>query len=166
MLTFFKIFFIKDLPIDLYINIRYEEERWKDLVYKKVRLGMYEISTYGRVRNKYTGKIMSQCASEKGYMMVSLMKENENRNKIYKVHRLVAYNFLYADNWDEITVNHISGDKTDNSIYNLELISHAENVKHAYDTGLIIPKRGELNGSSKITEEIAVEICRCIKKEY
>ena len=146
----------------LYINIKYDEEKWVDLVYKKIKKDMYEISTYGRIKNKHTGKILSQCPSEKGYMMVKLMTDGKKNNKTYKVHRLVAYTFLYEDNWDELTVNHINGDKTDNSIYNLELISHADNVKHAYDIGLMKPLRGELNGSSKITEEIARDICICI----
>lgn len=146
----------------LYINIKYDEEKWVDLVYKKIKKNMYEISTYGRIKNKHTGKILSQCPSEKGYMMVNLMTDAKRNNKTYKVHRLVAYTFLYEDNWDELTVNHINGDKTDNSIYNLELITFSENIKHSYATGLNIARKGELNGMCKITEEIANDICVCI----
>lgn len=51
------------------------------------------------------------------------------------VHRLVAKTFL-EDFKEELTINHINGDKMDNRPENLECISASENTKHAWETGL------------------------------
>ena len=58
-----------------------------------------------------------------------------NKNN-YLVHRLVAETFI--PNPHNLTeVNHINGDNTDNRVCNLEWSSHTDNVRHAWDTGLI-----------------------------
>jgi hypothetical protein len=38
---------------------------------------------------------------------------------------------------DGLEINHINGVKDDNRISNLEAVTHAENMKHAYTTGLM-----------------------------
>ena len=51
------------------------------------------------------------------------------------VHRLVAETFI-PNPHNLAQVNHINGDKTDNSVSNLEWMSHADNLTHAHKTGL------------------------------
>lgn len=61
------------------------------------------------------------------------------RVKVY-VHRLVAEAFIpNPDNLPE--VNHIDGNRSNNAVHNLEWVSHADNMRHAYATGLN-PGRG------------------------
>lgn len=71
----------------------------------------------------------SKC--EVGYMHVEI-------NRVQKrVHRLVLEAFRTQDPTPEQNlVNHISGKKHENALSNLEYVSHAENMQHAYRTNL------------------------------
>lgn len=70
------------------------------------------------------------CYTNDGYQMV-----NASRPPQY-VHRLVAETWIDNPNHYE-QVNHINGDKDDNRVENLEWVTHSENMRHAYRTGLL-----------------------------
>ena len=72
-----------------------------------------------------------------GYLQVNLFN-GEKMVKKY-VHRMVAITFL--GDKSNMEVNHIDGDKTNNNLWNLEWVTHRENMQHAVDTGLFIPNR-------------------------
>jgi DNA-binding XRE family transcriptional regulator len=57
-------------------------------------------------------------------------------------------------------VNHIDGDRRNNSVDNLEWVTHAENMRHAYEHGDLDPPSlsGEENPNSKLTREEANQI--------
>ena len=55
--------------------------------------------------------------------------------KSWAVHRLVLEVFK-PDRELSLHCNHIDGDKTNNSLNNLEWISNIENQRHAWKTGL------------------------------
>lgn len=115
-------------------------EIWKDIPKYE---GLYQVSNTGKVKSisHYTrnstknsfrltkGRILAQYKMPNGYMQVQLSK-NELREKYY-VHRLVADVFL--DNKDNLSdVNHIDGDKNNNSVNNLEWCSHKDNQVHMF----------------------------------
>ena len=87
----------------------------------------------------------------------------------YKIHKMIALAF-YGERDKGQTVNHKNGQKNDNRPENLEYCSISENVKHGYDTGLIRPKRGELNGMAKLKEsevkEIREYVAGCGRQRY
>lgn len=102
--------------------------------------GVYEISSLGRVRRVVScmggtaGTILRPWISGAGYLYVGLRLPG--RRKRVGVHRLVAVAFLGQPTPERPEVNHLDGDKTNNAVGNLEWVSHGENHKHAYRTGL------------------------------
>ena len=109
-----------------------DQESWskiKDLEYTK-----YLISTYGNIKNTETGYILEK-NYKSGYPTVLIT--HEGISKTYKVHRLVGKTFL--PNYDDkLVINHIDGDKANSKLSNLECISQSENMRHAYNTGLLV----------------------------
>jgi hypothetical protein len=66
---------------------------------------------------------------------------------MYKVHRLVAETFIPNSN-NKNQINHIDGNKLNNSINNLEWCTASENIKHAFKIGLKKQKIGKENPRS------------------
>lgn len=77
--------------------------------------------------------------------------------KQYYVHRLVALAFILNPD-SKPQVNHIDGDKTNNSASNLEWVTVKENNEHARAAGMYPP-----GWNAKVTNEQVVEIRRLYK---
>lgn len=116
--------------------------------------GNYIVYENGRVYSKITKRFLNPTLSPSGYLTYS--------NNLGTVHRLVAKSFI-SEIPEGMVVNHKDGNKLNNSVDNLEIITHSENVIHAYRNGLIAPLNGEKNHRSKITNEQYVEIAKCFK---
>jgi len=132
------------------------KEIWKDIPNYE---GLYQMSNLGRVKSLKFGKekIIKPQENSRGYIQVGLCKEGER--KFFKVHRLVMLLFVGAS---DLQVNHINGIKTDNRLENLEYCTGSQNMKHAFNTGLKIPAKGEKHGNAKLT---AIEVKK-IKYEH
>lgn len=101
--------------------------------------GEYQISNLGRVKsfkyNKSKGMILKLCEINSGYLLVDLMKNGVRERKL--IHRLVAKAFVHNDDKEnKIVVNHIDGNKRNNTCTNLEWTTYSENSIHAFSTGL------------------------------
>lgn len=106
------------------------EEIWKPIDYQGI-IYHYEVSTWGRVRNKTTKHILAERISTHGYLEVHLC--HEGTDKFIKIHRLVANAFIpNPDNLPE--VDHINGNKLDNRVENLQWITHQANIDKADHT--------------------------------
>lgn len=93
-------------------------------------------------------RILKQNTLPNGYKCVHLCINGESYPKY--VHRLVAEAFIPRED-ETLVINHIDGNKANNSVNNLEWVTYSENNQHAYDTGL--HKRGEKHYKAKLTLE-------------
>ncbi|MDV3943630.1 hypothetical protein CMT69_01605 [Elizabethkingia anophelis] len=73
------------------------------------------------------GKNIKSCIASNGYSVVNI------KSKTNYVHRLV-YEAFNGEIEDGMTINHINGNKQDNSISNLEKVTYSENHLHAFNT--------------------------------
>jgi len=141
------------------------QETWKEIPGFE---GYYEANNLGIIRSidrvvpngrygtvKAKSKILKPALSQDGYLRCALSKER--KLKSFPVHRLVCMAF-YGLVPNGMEINHKDGNKINNCIDNLEYITHKQNIQHAFDNKLMLPKRGELNGMSKVTEADVIEI--------
>ena len=127
-------------------------ERWKDIVGYEC---LYRVSDKGEVKSLGKGKSTNPMHSiekpvtkkmKNGYYQVKLFRDGERKH--FSVHRLVAAAFV--ENTQSFPqVNHIDGVKTNNCSTNLEWVTASQNVKHSFDVGLAVAKRGKDNKQSK-----------------
>lgn len=118
----------------------------------------YEISIDGVIRNTANKRVKSQYINSMGYRMISI--SYANKSKPERVHRLLAETFLPNPSGLPC-VNHIDGNKLNNSLENLEWCTHDENMKHAFQTGLA-NNSGTRNGMAKLNPDKAREIKRML----
>ena len=94
----------------------------------------YLISANGEVFSEYKNIFFKYSTTQHGYSSVTL---SVNGKKIMKyIHRLVAEYYLGFQEKGGRVINHIDGNKQNNNISNLEIISSSENLLHAYKMGL------------------------------
>lgn len=138
-------------------------------VWRPFRSGLYEASSYGRVRRAkqgkrgvrttgrtHVGKILSQWLDVDGYLKCSLTSERPTSCGFY-VHAVVAEAF-HGVRPARLQVNHRDGLKINNRPENLEYVTSAENLAHATRLGL--KARGERNRHAKLTTAQVLEIRR------
>lgn len=120
----------------------------------------YVVNNYGEIyRIKSSGKlkIMKQQVDIDGYFTVVLHLNGVAYFR--RVNRLVAQAFIdNPENKPE--VNHIDGNKQNNTIENLEWVTTQENIIHAWKHELAHANSGEKHPNSKYTEKDVRKVCK------
>lgn len=78
-------------------------------------------------------------------------------SKLCKCHRIIAQHFIENPN-NLPQVNHVDGNKLNNSIHNLEWVTNKQNSDHAWANGLIKKQLGEKATKSKLKEKDVFDI--------
>lgn len=145
------------------------EDFWKDIEGFE---GLYQISNLGRVKSlsrmkkskhgtmyMIKEKFLIHRKDKYGYFKLILSNNGKQFNKFS--HRLVAESFIPNIN-NKPCVNHIDGNKQNNSVENLEWCTNKENTQHALKTGLLNPVSGENHFKTNLTALDVKEIKKLI----
>jgi len=127
--------------------------------------GVYTIDKLGNIFDIVKNKNIKHYNHNHGYVNVTL-RGRGLKNRVHLLHRLIAIHFI-PNPKNLPTVNHIDGDKKNNSIENLEWCTYAENNEHATRTGLnkhIGHLKRDDHPLAKLTQKKANRI-RELKKE-
>ena len=114
-------------------------EEWRDIHFIENGVeydyrGKYQVNSHGRVKSlnyNKTGKekILKAKKDKDNYEYVCLSKNNKQKN--FKIHRLVAHMFLSNDNpIEKVDVNHIDENKENNHVSNLEWCTRGYNCNY------------------------------------
>ena len=97
-----------------------------------------------------------------GYYQVVYRYGNKHKNTL--VHRMVAEVYLGES---DLEVNHKDNNKLNNSVDNLEWVTHKQNMRQMFkniDTK-IFGNSGEKNGRAKLTQELVYKIKDMLSKK-
>lgn len=128
---------------------------WKDVEGFE---GLYRVSNEGVLmstpRRCTKGGVVKRNKMKNGYEKYILCKDGKVHT--VRAHRLFAQHFIPNPD-SKPFVNHIDGNKSNNSVENLEWVTRQENVEHAVRTGLFNVK-GEKHPMVKLTDTEVLEI--------
>lgn len=120
----------------------------------------YYVSDTGYVYNKDKVRLKTFLKSD-GYKRICLYSLKHKKRVNRTVHLLVTEAFLNNGNYVNkgVQVNHKDGNKLNNSLSNLEIVTGTENVNHAHNNGLYtfdlkVRLRDTLTGEMKIFRSI------------
>ena len=99
-----------------------------DFLWKRYKNTNYLVSKNGQVYNIKTKILLKQTPNQSGYIRYTLRINNQNYSK--QAHILVLETWTNYDLTGKV-VNHIDGNKVNNNINNLQVVSKSENTKHA-----------------------------------
>ena len=114
----------------------------------------YRIYEDGRIQNETNGKWIRGTSITKTNRYVKIHLGNDDVGKFVPLHRLVAK--IFVPNPDNLSqINHIDGNRYNNSASNLEWCTAKHNINHCWKNGMHMEQYGELIGTHKLTEEEA-----------
>lgn len=138
-------------------------EEWRAVVGYE---GWYEVSDHGRVRRvapgprTYVGRLMKpqRIGQKPGYWGVQLRRNGQVKTRA--VHLLMADAFMPPKPSPLHEINHRDLDSWNNLLTNLEWMTHADNVRHAFQGGAAKSRQGARNANAKLTAADVLAIRR------
>lgn len=134
-----------DLPIN---------EVWRDVIGYE---GLYQVSDSGHVMSLRTGRILKEGVDKETNIRNIGLYNAQGVRKSYTIHQLVMRTFV-GECPPDMEINHDDGDRSNNTLSNLEYCTHQYNIRHAIRTGLYKSPTGENAHASKLTQKKVDEI--------
>lgn len=115
----------------------------------------YEIYSDGRIWSNLRNKFLKPQTTKDGYKQVNLV-DNEGNKKWYLLHRVVYEAVTSEPIPKGYEINHIDENKENNSITNLELVTHKQNMNFGTCTKRIAKANSKKVGAYKNGELVMV----------
>lgn len=135
--------------------------------------GFYEISNTGEIkrvstkrRYKCKERILKKRLNRDGYVITALTKNR--KTEYFRVHRLVYETFV-GEIEEGKEINHIDGNRENNNINNLEVVSHKDNIRHSISVlnhkigGHNVHKQKVKCVETGVVYESVRSACKCVK---
>ena len=131
---------------------------WKAIIYDNYEFyDRYFVNNLGEIKDS-TGRLVRMHMANTGYIVVNIVAKNLTTGKCktqqLQLHRIIARTFIGPING--LSVHHIDGNKNNNRLDNLEIISQS---LHATRHG-----RGENNNCHKISEKEVHLVCKLLEE--
>lgn len=137
-------------------------EEWRNITGYE---GYYQVSNLGRIKSmarkivrtdgveaNYVEKYKIGSKNDDGYVIVKLNKLAIQKS--FSIHKLVATEFINKqESLERLEVNHKDLNRENNSVENLEWVTHLENISHSANLGSYKGKDGENNGRAVYSNE-------------
>ena len=136
-----------------------QELNRKPIIYKNIKLGLYEIDEFGNIYSNYKNDYLIPTPDKDGYLKVSLSGGDRNTKCTVHIATLVAVHFIGNPPKDlkDPTVNHINSKILDNHYSNLEWIERSKNSSIRKNKGI-----GSMNHEAILNEKDVDEICNLL----
>lgn len=128
--------------------------------------GTRSVSTLGRVRidrskfPAFVGRINDFSGMKLKYAWAQICMDGHGKQTSDLVHRIVVETYLRKIEEGEC-VNHIDGDKRNNRLLNLEIVTPAGNAAHASRAGLL--RSGVRHHAAKLSENDVLSILAAVR---
>ena len=160
------------MDVKIYKFKNREPESWVKLDCDGTIKPLYEISTYGRIRN-LSGKILKGYIDKDGYIKYTLQGYGKKVHRF--AHRLVAKQFIpNPENKKEVNHRRVRKQEgyvgisphDDNYYKNLEWSTRKENIIHSRENILQARRSCEAGSNAKVSNEVVHFICLMLEKGY
>lgn len=133
------------------------DEQWKEFA------DGYLISSKGRFYSLKAKKVMKQHKNIDGYMRFCVCTFGKHKSYLTHIQVVKFFGDCKGKTLDDIpslqkqylSIDHISGDKRDNSIDNLEIVEHQENIRRMYSRTKYLPEA--IKKLDEIAEDLGIE---------
>ncbi len=98
--------------------------------WRRYKNSNYFISKTGKVYNEKTEILLKENINQAGYIRYTLRIDNKNYSKL--AHSLVIESWLNITLTTSDIINHIDGNKNNNSLQNLEISNKKDNALHSF----------------------------------
>ena len=96
-----------------------------------------------------------------GYYVVHMARDVD---KYVLVHRAVMETFNPVEEMENLQVNHIDGDKSNNCLNNLEWMDRSENMRHAFESGIWHPSGTRKEDLVERSDEEVADIIKLVNE--